>query len=285
MRIIGRHVELAQQALDAVAQSSTNRENLAAYAIYLRASPAQRSAILRRVVVVDAAPTIADLNEQLRAEVYWAAPREKLDAFLPRLEGWWFSRVLRQLQRSSLDRIGSREIEAAMSDLREQFKETSLPIDDDLLAHSLDEVTAQAYGRYPFVRQLELAGISRTRTMLAIHDYHRAYTQRSRWLREELVVGLELSKYERRLVDEWTREFEAVRGDLGDDAAEDARRQAARAVFRWAERVDVPIRPEVAEPFVTRGSLHMLSDELRIGWHPDFLDRLSHLLSEGGSPS
>ena len=29
------------------------------------------------------------------------------------------------------------------------------------------------------------------------------------------------------------------------------------------------------EPFVTRGSFHMLADEVRIGWHPLFLEFFS----------
>jgi hypothetical protein len=29
---------------------------------------------------------------------------------------------------------------------------------------------------------------------------------------------------------------------------------------------------------MTRGSFHMLADELRVGWHPEFLARLRHLL-------
>jgi hypothetical protein len=39
----------------------------------------------------------------------------------------------------------------------------------------------------------------------------------------------------------------------------------------------------VTEPFVTRGSLHMLADEQHVGWHPEFRTRLAGLLvSRGG---
>ena len=39
----------------------------------------------------------------------------------------------------------STEIESQMSDLREQFKQDSLPIDDDLLTFDLDEATHAAH--------------------------------------------------------------------------------------------------------------------------------------------
>ena len=75
--------------------------------------------------------------------------------------------------------------------------------------------------------------------------------------------------------------FEAAKDELGEDSAEAALRKAALQVLKWAEMASVPIRPAVAEPFITRGSLHMLADELRIpAWHPDFRLRLAELLAE-----
>ena len=101
----------------------------------------------------------------------------------------------------------------------------------------------------------------------------------SRWLRDELLVVPNLQSYERRLVEEWELQFEAVRDELGDRATDTAKEKAARTVLMWAEQTLLPIRPNVPEPFVSRGSLHMLSDVLRIGWHVDFRERLAHLLA------
>jgi hypothetical protein len=91
------------------------------------------------------------------------------------------------------------------------------------------------------------------------------------------MVG-DLKTYDRRLLQEWELVFEAVRDELGDSAADRAKETAARKVLEWAERTCIPIRPTVTEPFVTRGSLHILADELRVGWHAEFRDRLAHLL-------
>ena len=32
------------------------------------------------------------------------------------------------------------------------------------------------------------------------------------------------------------------------------------------------------EPFITRGSYHILSDKQKVGWHPEFQNRLKFLL-------
>lgn len=279
LRIDGRDVSAAQQALDATAASSGSATNAPAYQAYLAALPAERTAILERVVVLDASPAVDDLDGELRQEVYWAAGKEHHTAFLERLEGWWFRCVLRQLGDALTNRIGSVEVEAQMSDLREQFKQEALPIDDDLLEFALDDSTRDAHASSMFVRQLELVRAGKRRIAAAVRDYYRAFEQRSRWLRDDLVVGMDLHKYERHLLEEWELVFEAMRDELGDAAAEDAKVTAAQSVLKWAERTSFPIRPQVLEPFVCRGSLHMLSDELRIGWHPEFRDRLALLLA------
>lgn len=279
LRAASRDLAAAQHALDATAASSTNQTNMSAYAAYLKAAPAERAAILSKVIIVDAAPTVADLDGELRQEVYWAAGKEHHAAFLDRLEGWWLRRVLRQLTDATQDRVGSVELEGQMSDLREQFKQEALPIDEDLLEFTLDDATKAAHEDSTFVRQLAIIKAGKRRIAAAIRDYYRAFEQRSRWIRDDLVVGLDLHKYEKRLCEEWELVFEAMRDDVGDAATDDAQEEAARSVLAWAERTTIPIRPSVTEPFVSRGSLHMLSDEARIGWHPAFRARLESLLS------
>lgn len=282
LRMSLRDVLSALHALDATASSSTNKANAAAYKAYLATSASHRTAILEKVVVLDAAPSIAELDVELQREVYWAVSREHHAAFLERLEGWWLRRVLRQLTDATTDRIGSVELETQMSDLREQFKRESLPIDDDLLAFTLDDATRAAHEDSVFVRQLDLINAGKRRISAAIRDYYRAFEQRSRWLRDDLIVGMDLHKYEKLLIEEWELVFDAMRDDLGDAAADEAKVKAARSVLAWAERTTIPIRPNVTEPFVSRGSFHMLSDEVRLGWHPDFRDRLALLISAGG---
>ncbi|MBW7864587.1 MAG: hypothetical protein H3C30_09275 [Candidatus Hydrogenedentes bacterium] len=279
LRASPRDIARAQVLLDAVATSSENQTNATAYAAYLAATRTQRTNILENIVVIDAAPSVMDIEGELRQEVYWAAGRGHHAAFLERLEGWWFQRILRQLTGAHVGGIGSVELELKMSDLREQFKQESLPIDDDLLQFTLDDATIASHNNSTFVLQLDLAKAGRRRIASAIRDYYRAFEQRSRWLRIDLVAGMDLHKYEKRLIEEWEMVFEAMRDEQGDSAVDEAKEKAARSVLAWAEMAAIPIRPNVTEPFVCRGSLHMLSNEMRIGWHPEFLERLSGALS------
>lgn len=284
-----RNVELARDRLGAAARSSTAAANATGYKAFLAASPAMQLSILEQVFVVDSAPSIADLDAELREQIFWVASRENHAAFLERLEGWWLRRVLKQLtDPTSTNRIGAVEVEAEMTDLREQFRQGKLPIDEDLQLFDLDDATAAAHQKDTFVLQLNIIKAGKQRIAAAIRDYYRAFEQRSRWMRHRLVLHAELGKYEKRLLEEWELIFAGVRDELGAVATDDAKERAARSVLLWAERATIPIR-DVTEPFITRGSLHMLADDGKLGWHPEFRepafrDRLAALLGGKEQP-
>jgi hypothetical protein len=138
--------------------------------------------------------------------------------------------------------------------------------------------------------QLREIGISSSRIRNAILDYYRAFEQRSEWARENLVVPREIEDYEDRLVDEWSRYRDVVFEELDGNSAEDVLLQAGRELYKWADQQSgnyesLRIRARVTEPYVTRGSFHILADavpEPRVYWHPRFLDRLGQLL---GAPT
>jgi len=270
-----RDVQRAAERLRTTAQTSTSQENEPAYAIFRSLSNDEQLLLLDRITIVDAFPNIIDLEADLRKEVRWAISRQHVEPFVRRLEGWWLGRAVRHLANRNSEAVLCEEFESQMDDLREQFKLDALPIDDDILAAQVD---ASVYKDAVFVRQLHLIGIGAQRILAAVREYFRAFEQRSRWVREDLLLIGELDKYERRLCEEWELVFARMTDELGTFAAEALQRNAAREIYKWVEDTVIPIRANVTEPFVTRGSYHILSDRLRVGWHPEFMNRLRHLL-------
>lgn len=265
----------AARLLAATATTSTNQSNAPAYQLFRALEGENRSRLVESVVVVPKAPTIDETGAALRQEVRLAVRREHLESFLSRLEGWWYGRTLRQMIHPETPPILSTELESQLDDLREQFKLNALPVDQDILAA---EVDAAAYENAVFVHQAKLTEVSNRRILAAIRDYFRAFEQRSRWLREDLLLIGELDSHERLLREEWELEFDRVADELGNDVAQSAKRQAAQAIYSWVEKSCFPIRENVRHPSMTRGSFHILADRLLVGWHPDFMDRLKHLL-------
>ena len=272
----GRDEVAATSALLATARTSSSAVNSAAYSLFLDLNEDERAALVAAIVILPKSVDIHGLDIALRREIWSASRSEHREQLLSRLEGWWYERVVRQLRSPASPPIYSGDIQVKIDDLREQFHQDALPIDEDIFSLNVD---LTYYEQSPFVQQLELSGINQRRIFRAVQDFYRAFAQRSRWVREDLIDLGELKQYERRLVEEWEIVFDQVADELGTDAAEEASRDAAQKLCKWAEDADFPIRPRVSERSLTRGSLHMLADELRVGWHPRFREHLRHLLS------
>jgi len=119
----------ARERLHATAGTSTSQENRSAYAAFLALNEDQQQGLLEAVFVVDSSPTVSELDDRLKAEVRWAVEKQHLDTFVSRLERWWFRRAIQQLQAPAGSNVVlSRELEAQLDDLREQFKRDALPM-------------------------------------------------------------------------------------------------------------------------------------------------------------
>ena len=271
-----RDVERALERLNATALSSTNESNAPAYHAFAALGREDQERFVKSITVIDAAPSIAELDEELKQAVFFAVERAHLDSYLERLEGWWYVRVVKHLSAAAAAPILGEELEAEANRVRAQFKEDSLPVDDDIMQASVD---AGIYGERPFVRQLRLIGVNEKRVFHAVRNYFRAYEQRSRWIREDLLYVGELDRYEARLIEEWDLLFQQMKDDLGEEAAEQAKTQAAQELYKWVEAgTHHLIRPAVTEPAIARGTYQIMADDLRVGWHLEFRERLQALL-------
>ncbi|MCO5413501.1 ABC-three component system protein [Ralstonia mojiangensis] len=267
-----RNIAEAAKRLKHAATTSSNSDLKSAFDAFLALDESEREQLLSRIYVVPAQPDAAAILQQLQAELYHVSLHHQ-DLSVQMLEGWWFRRVLSELVLPD-GGIPRAEIDAQISEIQESLKADSLPIDEELdaLMVALDQLPA--FSTRPFYKQVELVGGSQPRIRNAITSYLQAFRQRSAWTRNDLLFDADLQKYDRRLHAEWELQYAQVCDELGPNATEAAMAQAGRAILKWAEDAHLPIRSGVNVPWVCRGSLHMLAEDRRIGWHPDFAARL-----------
>ena len=281
MRYVHKHqqrsIKDACSRLRQVALSSSNVALKDVFSAFLALSHTDQEKLLHRVVVIPDEGNAAEILGKIESELHWMTLHHQKTA-LEHLEGWWFKRVVHELVNKGCG-ISCAELEAQISDIQESLKPDSLPIDDAIekLLVALDILPE--FSDRNFYRQVELVGASKNRILNAINSYQRAFAQRSQWTRDELLFDTNISSYESTLRTEWSLKRDQICDELGDSPADDAMAKAGREVLKWAEDVVLPIRPNVAAHWVCRGSLHMLADELKIGWHPNFVDRLSEILA------
>jgi hypothetical protein len=271
-----RDVVEAAKRLKHAATSSTNSELKPAFEAYLALEETEREALLAQVYVIPSQPDAVEITEQLQSELYYVSLNHQTLS-VQMLEGWWFKRVLNELVHPE-GGIPRAEIDAQISDIQESLKPDALPIDEDLDALMVALEQLPEFADRPFYKQVELVSGSQLRIRNAITSYLQAFRQRSAWTRHDLLFDADLDKYDKRLQAEWELQYGQVCDELGPDATDEAMAQAGRALLKWAEDAHIPIRSGVNVPWVCRGSLHMLAEDMRVGWHPQFETRLKAVL-------
>jgi len=264
-----RDAKAAVALLERVAEAGGNQELKAAYAAFLALGPTMRISLLSSIEILDNQPLLTDLGEVIERDLRMVAPRGQVAIARERLEGWWWPRVCKALMASPAETISVLEVEAKLDDIRDGLKRDALVADQEHVDPPTDDI-ADYEGR-PFVRQLKVVGVGGNRIEYAKRDYYRAFTQRSKWVREHLVFDGEIAKYELTLIEEWQPRFQQMCDKIVDKETTDtARRQAGQELYSWVEAdARFPFRT-VSQRFLTVGSYHILANELRVGWHPDY---------------
>lgn len=243
-------------------------------------SDPEKQDFLERILILDGSPRIGDIPSIIRDKHMRSIRREHREFVFERLEGWWTDAVIEQLTHARTEGIFGYEVSDKLSNFAEEYKTDNLPI-TFRGKQPAGEIDIEADPRL-FVAQLREIGLSSSRIRSAVLDYYRAFEQRSAWARENLLVSGEVEEYEDRLADEWSRYKDVVFEKLASDSAESALREAGATLYNWAEfetgkLESLRIRARVTEPYVLRGSFHILADatpEPRVYWHPRFLNRL-----------
>jgi hypothetical protein len=269
-----RNVNLAIERLNSVAATSSNTALETSITQYNRLNDGEKRRLVSAITVLTNTPGIIDVTANIKKQLIYAVREPSLDDLFSRLEGWWLSRAIKCLRDKSV--VSAKEVRAQVHDFAEQYRQDSLPIDDFFEKPlSVDDVNPSERG---FIDQLKLIKVGTTSLTKAISDYYRAFTHRSKWLRNgNLQVG-EINRYETQLIDEWQRVFAAIKTELPADSQDEILEKTGRALFNRIEsEFQIHIRPRADQPFIMRGSYHILASSGRVGWHPYFEEKLKHI--------
>lgn len=279
----GRDVAEAQRRLEQTARTSSSEANAPYYAAFLGLTESERRALLERVAIVDGAAPAADMQAVLERAVRKSVKPQRRPALVDRLRGWWHKRAIAHLDkvaRGQSDRITAAELEDQLLELADTLRDESLPIDVLDMAEPTDAEVSDS--DRIFVAQLRLVALGSERMRRCIYDHNRAFAQRSRWQRDRLLEIGELGRYDRELKEAWQGFFLPLTDGQDNGELDEATVQReARERFVELDRSDLaPIRRNVREGWVARGSLHVIADRLEIGWHPEWLEYLRERLDE-----
>lgn len=246
------------------AKKSTNQKTLKDRQSFLNLDYELQHSLIDAITIVENAPNLAGAGVEIEEELHYSCEMNQLGDFREMLEGWWFQRTVTEFSAGKAPKIPLLEVEQKVSFLREHFKRKSLTLDAieaDIKAEELDDHT--------FVKQVRAIVAGNRRLLNAQRDYLKASSQRSKWVREMRIDPAELNRFDEELENRWHNKFAGALDELPSTCSNDEKCKMGRSVLAWAE-VDQSSLRGVTAQFLSSGSYHILADQIRIGWHPDF---------------
>lgn len=278
-----RDVAKAQDLFNAAAAGSKNKELQEAFAAYSILSEEDKNLLFSRVHVLDGSEDLEGITGKVKAHLATTTREHQVDLFFESLDGWWVNRILSQLQGIKKGPLAYTAIRAFIIEFRDSLHPENLPLNELWVEAFSPDKTGE--DSHLFVRQLISISMEDRHIRAAVRNYYRAFSHRSKWLREQLVVEEEWSKYEDHLI----RELENRRLFTDFDEENDSSMvTAGQLLYQWSQaEVHLPIRRRIDDRSIMRGAFHMLANENppRIWWHPQFLERLEALASRSLDPS
>jgi hypothetical protein len=271
-----RDTTSALQRLMEVTNTSKSQDNEPAYKAFCKLTHSQQQALLDVVYIYDNSPDIEDVLPEIKSQLALSTEWKHVDKLVSALEGWWFDTVVRHLKSQGDDTISGQALHTKIDDLREQYKRDSLPL--DFCFTEPPNQPEPNKDQRTFVKQLRVIKSNEVTISKAICDQYKSFGQRSKWIRENLLLLDEWERYEHKLKDEWERHFAWAAEDLGTEPSSQNEEEAGRQLYRDIQDLAIYIRPTCTEPVIMRGSYQDLAEDLSVGWHPRYRELLE---SEG----
>ena len=274
-----RNPDTAYQKLKTVCFSSVNQAHQRYYDAFREAGEDTVKQLIRQIYIIDCASNIIDVEKDILKHIRYSCIPKHQKMIYERLEGWWFKKAIDALCCDTPVFVNQNQVRSFIVSVSQEYADDNLTI-DILDIDDLQESNFSANEKI-FHEQLKLICLGNHRMQLALRDYYRAFRQRASWVRNDLLYVNELGQYEQRLIDEWEHAFAAMEETLSEtnNATEEEKAKEGRQLFSDIEKKDIRIRPKCQEAFIMRGSYHILANQLKIGWHVDFFDRLKQLLN------
>jgi hypothetical protein len=241
----------------------------------------QRS-LVEAIEVFDCAPNITKIEDRIKLHLQTTVPLESVEDFCDEVMAKWRSLVIAHLKDNDPSTISTSRVKRRIFEMSQRYRPSPLPAysrDDLQIDESVDLVSDERM----FVKQLLRIDIRRPRILMAIRDWKNAYKDRNLWIEKDLYWSEELYSYDDRLEGEWKRIYyrhlDRFKREEGIEVQEAKDRKCidfGQVLYDEVSDVSVPVNDQTNYDYVTRGSYQELANELRVWWHPKFIEEVKN---------
>ena len=255
--------------LNSIASETSNATNLPGYKAFNKLSVYQKKKLIEKIKILDSSLDFSNIEKEVKKKLRLTVEPSSLNSLFERLEGWWFGESILQLRSTKTKLIKFSDVQKKILDIIDQLKADNLPI--DFCSHiNISESEFITFSQRAFVKSLNNIGLGESSLKSSISDYLRTFKQRSQWIREDLLNPNDEHRYELSLISDWRTKYTFLLDEI-DGKTDDELKKLGMLFYKKHYIDSIPqiyIRPRVTDPFLVRGSYHILSDKEQVRWYP-----------------
>ncbi len=270
-----RDVDKAVELMNSEAQDIKNKVLDVPTTEFLKLNIEEQKEFIRRIYILDENPNIKEIDSALSRELITNVSEDLRKDYIDSIVGWWLQQIILCLSKSKKS-ISVGELFAKIYDLNDQFATSKLAA--DFKAYMPTEEEKEKVKDNTFIKQLKQISMTETAIGHAIRDYFRAYKQRLKWIRNDVLAEETIIEYEQVLVEEWERIKDV--SERGKDLENsDVCIEVGQQIYDYLNQHDLPkIRDGFNHPYFARGTYQQLSNNVSVWWHPKFVEKIESLL-------
>ena len=238
---------------------------------FLALSETERLNLLRRALLRQESPNVAGIEKLIAVHLKILPPDQQVQV-AGRLVEWWDRQIVYSL-------CGKRERLISRTELQHQISTFVADIEQGKLLADFETVNPpedyQPDGMLS--RQIKLVEGKPSDHSKAIREEWRAREQRSKWLNGNPAMAVTIHDHDRVLEEHWSDRHCQIMEDCAE-RGEKEKCASGLKILRWthdeAPNIVRPIAEGWNAAYYVRGSYQVLAIDLKVGWHPDYLNML-----------
>lgn len=143
-----------------------------------------------------------------------------------------------------------------------------------LMTHSVKpsnlEIQRELQQQRTYIAQLDIIDCDYTEKIEAINDFLRASIDRTIWADNGDISFQSMQTYEEKLIRSWNLERKIIMIEKKNELPE----EQGKLVYYKCQQNQIEMQSVSVPEFFQNGCYHSLADELEVGWHPHYLEKI-----------
>lgn len=271
-------IDQCEKAMSDIAKSNRNKELTECYKSWQGMNVGQRKKLLKNFRLADNNPKLNKIDEEILEAVIYRTSLSANRAIQvqERMLGWFEREVSYRLNLKGC-KFTSKEFKAILERFRDEALPPPIVFRSGADEYTDEEVLKEKQTNPMYLKQLELLAASEELYEEALVNVLRARTERQNILDAGMSGQNDVDLFDRELLGTWTRLYlRYVRSRTVPATNEEANRKIGWRIYDGCMGYSayIGLTRIVTPAYLSCGSFHLLSDHLKVGWHPEFESRL-----------